>query len=170
MSYQFQGQRPHEEVVLVTHQHPFILLHSALFVAVFLLIPVVVYVFFPTGNLLAGAIVVGVAIAFLKAASAWYGWSRTLFLLTTERIVFLEQHGFFKRELVESPLKGIQQVSHAVTGLLHTVFGYGNLSLSTAASQQPIMIPNIPDPYAIQQEILQAQNGEGMIEKDEDGE
>ena len=168
MSYQFQGQRPHEDVILVTHQHPFVLLHATLFTVLILLVPFLVYVVTPTGMVLSLAVVAALACAGLKAISSWYGWNHTLFLLTTERIIFLEQHGFFKRELVESPLQGINQVSHSVKGMLPTVFGYGNLNLSTGSSQQPITILHVPDPYAIQQEILQTQNGEGFIESDTD--
>lgn len=130
------------------------------------MIPFAIYMLWPTGPVLSLSIVLAVIFGGLKLGAAWYGWSRTLLLLTNERVIFLEQHGFFRRELIESSLQGVQQISHMVHGLLHTAFGYGNLNLATAASQQPIIVPNIPDPYAIQQAILQAQKGDGFIEED----
>jgi hypothetical protein len=163
MSYQFQGQRPHEDVILITHQHPFVLLHSVLLSVLIFLIPFLIYTVSPTGTVLSLAVVLALILGGYRLLSAWYGWNRTLFLVTTERILFLEQHGFFKRELIEAPLKNIDQVSHSVTGLLHTVFGYGTLNLTTASSMQPIAINHVPYPYDIQQEILQTQHGEGFI-------
>lgn len=168
MSFQFQGQRPSEEVLLVTHQHPFVLLHPALGAVIWLLIPVGLFAFFGPSWLVSIAVCLGVLMATWKVAHAWYGWSKSLFLVTTERVVFLKQTGFFERDLVETPLPGIQQVSHAVKGIMHTFFGYGHLTLSTSSSQQPIVIPSVPDPYALQQEIVQAQHGEGFTENTEE--
>lgn len=166
MSYQFQGQRPHEDVLLVTHQHPFVLLHPILIATALLFVPVLMVALVGTGWVVSISFVFAL-LAILKIWISWYGWRRTLFLVTNERIVFLEQKGFFERDLVEAPLRSIQQVAHNVSGILRTVAGYGNLSLSTSSSLQPLMIPSIPDPYAIQQEIVRAQSGEGMEDQAE---
>jgi len=170
MSYQFQGQRPHERVLLVTHQHPFVLLQPVLIATLILLVPFAVFAVSPTGPVLAVTILVAIIGGITIAHHAWYSWNRTTVMLTTDRIIFLEQRGFFKRELTELPLHAIHQVSHKVSGILHTVFGFGTVSLATMGAQQPMTIPNVPDPYAVQQEILQTQNGEGFVEEDEEEE
>jgi len=168
MSYQFQGQRPHERVLLVTHQHPFVLLHPVLWATFVFLVPFAVFAISPTGLILAVTIVLAIIIGITIAHHAWYSWNRTTVMLTTDRIIFLEQRGFFKRELTELPLHSIHQVSHSVSGILHTLFGFGTVTVATIGAQQPMTISNVPDPYAIQQEILQTQNGEGFVEEEEE--
>jgi len=153
--------------MLVTHQHPFVLLPAGLITVALWLVPFLIYAISPTGSVLALSIVIAIILGVARAYSAWHSWNRTMVLLTTDRVIFLEQHGFFKRELIELPLKSVQQVSHAVEGLLGTLFGYGTISIAAIGTQLPLVIPQVPDPYAIQQEILQTQNGEGFIEEEE---
>jgi len=131
-------------------------------------VPFAVFAISPTGLILAVTIVLAIIIGITIAHHAWYSWNRTTVMLTTDRIIFLEQRGFFKRELTELPLHSIHQVSHSVSGILHTLFGFGTVTVATIGAQQPMTISNVPDPYAIQQEILQTQNGEGFVEEEEE--
>jgi hypothetical protein len=109
-------------------------------------------------------IISGLILGILLLYIAWYSWNRTLLLVTNQRLVFLEQRGLFQRELVECGLESIQQVSHHVHGILHTVMGYGNIAVYTGGSQQPITIFHMPDPYGIQQAILAAKSGTPLQE------
>lgn len=150
--------------MLVTHQHPFVLLHRFVGSVLLFLLPFALQAIFATGWAVTVGLVVGMGWGVINLVLALYSWNCTLFVLTTERIIFLEQHGFFQRELVESALTTIQQVSHHVHGILPTIFTYGNLVINAGNAPQPIIIRNIPDPYDIQQEILEAQTGEGFME------
>ncbi len=160
MSYQFQGQRPSEDVLVVCRQHPFVLLHRILWSVAAFLIPFAAWVFLSVGTVFAVLIILGILLGSFMLYVAWYSWSHTMLLVTNERLVFLEQRGIFQRELVECGLESIQQVSHHVHGILHTVLGYGNISIYTGGSQQPILIAHMPDPYGLQQAILASKSGE----------
>ncbi len=67
-------------------------------------------------------------------------------------------------------MQNIQQVSHKIEGLGGTLFGFGNILVYTGGGTTPFMIPNVPDPYDVQQEILRTAAGEGYIEAEEDEE
>lgn len=100
------------------------------------------------------------AIGATHALLAWFSWQNSLLVLTNERVVQLEQRGLLHREFMECGLESIQQVSHEVRGLLGTLWGYGSIVVHTGASQKPFDIPDMPDPYEIQQEIQRALVGE----------
>jgi len=155
-------------VVLVCKKHPFVLLHPLLISVLVLLIPVLVYVFSPTGLLLSLTLIMCGSYALVHIFLAYYGWKNTILLLTTERVVFLEQRGLMHREFVECALSSIQQVSHEVHGVRQTLFGYGTIAVYTGGSQQPVQLRDIPDPYEMQQEIQRAAAGEGFMELDEE--
>ncbi len=160
MSFLFQGQRSNEEVLLVTHKHPFVLLHHIIVGALLLLIPVLAWRIALVGPLLLYTLIICLPIALFYLYVGWYGWNRTLLLITNERVVFLEQRGLFQREMIECNMGNIQQVQHHVDGIMHTLFGYGNLIMSSGGSAEPIKIKDMPDPYQIQQEIQRATVGE----------
>jgi len=134
-----------------------------------LLVPVLVWRIALVGPLLSYTIVICVPVVIFYLYVGWYGWNRTLLLITNERVVFLEQRGLFQREMVECNMANIQQVSHHVDGLMHTICGFGNVILSSGGSAQPILIKDMPDPYAVQQEIQRASVGEtDFIDTDDD--
>ena len=162
MAYQFHGQRPDEEVVLFTRQHPFVALRSALWVVVFCAFPILVWVILETGLFVSLSLLASLIVAVLIALMAWYRWFNTVFMLTNERVLFLEQRGLFTREMAECPLTGIQQVSHKIHGVMPTIFGYGVLSVATSAGTQSLDIYGLPEPYEIQEDITAAMQGEGI--------
>lgn len=147
-------------MLLICRQHPLVLLHPFLISALILLIPLVVNIFAAPGILLSLSIILALVLGILHAALAWYAWHNTLFLLTNERVVFLNQKSFVHREFSECTLNSIQQVMHEVKGLRRTLFGYGTILIYTGGSQAPLNIADIPDPYEIQQEILRAASKE----------
>lgn len=164
MPYLFHGQRSDEEVILLSRQHPFVLFHPFLISSVILLIPFVANIFLVFGSLLSWILIVTIVAALAHAILAWYSWYNSIFLLTNQRVVVLEQRHVMHREFTECGLKSIQQVSHEVRGLYHTLWGYGNITIYTGGSPEPFRIPNIPNPYDIQQEILRVATGEGFLE------
>jgi hypothetical protein len=167
MSYLFQGQRSNEEVILFTKQHPLVLVHPFLIAAGFWLIPFVLNVFLVLNGPLAFVVPVCLLLGAAKGYLAWNSWYNSVFLLTNERIVLLQQKSLVHREFAECGLHTIQQVSHEVRGLLHTLFGFGAIAVYTGGSQAPFTIPNVPDPYEVQQEILRVASGEGFAEAEE---
>lgn len=166
MSYLFHGQHQNEEVVLVSRQHPFILLHPFLISLAFLLIPFALHVFFYIATWLVVVWIICVIAALIHGGLAWYGWWNSVVLLTSERVVMLHQKGLVHREFSECNLANIQQVSHEIHGWVHTIFGYGTISIFTGGSQKPFELPNLPDPYVIQQEIQRVSVGEGFAEEE----
>ena len=125
-----------------------------------LLVPFLANLVLNFGEALSIILVACLVFALIHAGLAWYGWNNTLFLLTNQRVVWLHQKKLLNREFSECSLGSIQQVSHELKGLLHTVMGYGNIQIHTGGSQKPFELPNLPDPYELQQEIQRAANGE----------
>jgi hypothetical protein len=162
MPYQFQGQRSNEEVLVICRQHPFSLLKRLIFAGLVLLFPLLVDVFIPVGGVLAGSIVICLVLGLGLLWHAWSLWWNTTFLLTTERIVLLEQFGMFNREFAEVPLGSIVQVSHDVKGILPTLLGFGSIRVAAGAARDALVLPNLPEPYGIQQEIQAAMAGERL--------
>jgi len=164
MPYQFRGQHRNEEVLLLSRQHPFVLLRPFLIAGFILLIPLIVDIFVSFGPVLSTTIVICLLVGLIYGFLTWVSWNNSLLLLTTERVVQLKQHSIFNREFVECDLPNIQQVSHEVKGVMPTLWGYGTISVATGSSAEPILIKDMPDPYDIQQEIQRAVAGEAVEE------
>jgi hypothetical protein len=55
-----------------------------------------------------------------------------VWILTNQRIVMIEQHKFFKREVLNIILEHVQDVRSEVHGFFPTIFGFGTIDVDSA--------------------------------------
>jgi uncharacterized membrane protein YdbT with pleckstrin-like domain len=158
--YHFYGQRIDERVVLVRNQHPMVLLipvliDLALFAVMLLLVgalpdPFKKYVLFLFGA--------GILIHVIFYV---YGYRNSMCILSSQRILNIIQRGFFNKQINEAELSRIQDVATNVSGILQTMFGFGNVTIRTA-SETTLVLRNIKSPYDVQQAIARAMNSKDI--------
>ena len=76
-------------------------------------------------------------------------------IVTTERIISIEQESLFHRTTSETHLATIQDATAEVHGFLQTMFDYGDVYIQTAAEKGRFSFNNIPHPEKVKQLILQ---------------
>lgn len=75
-------------------------------------------------------------------------------IVTTARIINVEQHGLFKRTASELNLSSIQDVTAEISGPLQTFFKYGNVYVQTAAERQRFQLKDIPHAETVKETIM----------------
>lgn len=75
-------------------------------------------------------------------------------IVTTERIVNIEQSGLFNRTASELHLENIQDVSATTKGLLQTFLDYGDVVIQTAGSVTHFHFEMVPHPERTRETIL----------------
>lgn len=91
----------------------------------------------------------------------WMGAFRALtsyyldaWLITNKRVVDIEQHGFFSREVSSVFLANVQDATTNVSGLLPTLLNYGDLEVQSAAATNRFRIVGVPNPRSLRDLIL----------------
>ncbi|RJQ14311.1 PH domain-containing protein [Candidatus Parcubacteria bacterium] len=79
-------------------------------------------------------------------------------IITTKRIMDIDQVRLFHRQLAECPLERVQDVSVKVAGPLQTLLDFGDVIIRTASDEQSIILEQIPSPYKVKDSILQMLN------------
>ena len=153
--FTFNGQRPDESVEEVCKNHPYVLLWPGVKTILLLSIPVIILIFFGASTLFSVITFVCVILAFAILSQAIYQYTSSVFIITSERVIYLEQKGFLIRKIIETSLDKIQDVSSDTKGLMKTALDFGNLMIRTAGVSEgtEIIVKNIAHPYEIQQEI-----------------
>lgn len=167
-------QKMYERIIAVVRQHyvsfiPVVLLLIALalmpFGAYFLLNAIV-------SNLLTDPIyypilVLSGSIYYLSICLFFYGYFASFYLnimiITNDRLVYINQKTIFSRVITEIDLYQIQDVTSDVSGFFHSVFNYGDISIQTAGTIPRIIMPNVPDPNNLRQQILDLANEDKKI-------
>lgn len=67
-------------------------------------------------------------------------------IITTHRIVEINQHGFFNREVSSLLLNRVQDVRTDVDGIFATLFHYGTLTIQSAGASNHFQMHGIPNP------------------------
>ncbi len=86
----------------------------------------------------------------------WTNYYLDIFLLTNYRVVDIEQHGLFARDMAEIRYDRIQDVTIEVFGVLPSLLGFGNIHIQTAGRQREVVVRHIPRPDGIR-EVLSEQ-------------
>lgn len=75
-------------------------------------------------------------------------------IITTARIINVEQHGLFRRTASELNLSSVQDVTSEIRGPLQTFFKYGNVYVQTAAERQRFQLKNIAHAETVKGTIM----------------
>lgn len=94
-----------------------------------------------------------VGVGLLVALRTWFVWSLTAFLLTAERLVDVDQRGFFTTEVSSASYDRIQDVSYAVRGLWQTAFQIGTVEVQTAGTELRLELTGVRDPKSVQERL-----------------
>lgn len=76
-------------------------------------------------------------------------------LITNQRIVEIDQHGFFHREVSSLLLDRVQDVTTDVDGVLATLLNYGAIHVQTAGTIERFHMRGVPDAKGLRDIILQ---------------
>ncbi len=159
------NQRPDEKLVIFLRRHWLTL--TNLFGAFLLLtaVPVGLAVTFweqlngwlqdpilgPVITVLAGMYAVSV---WLFAFMEFTDWYLDTWIVTTERIINVEQNGLFNRTASELHLINVQDVTSEVQGLVKTFLNFGNVYIQTSAERDRFNFKDVPHPERLKEEIL----------------
>lgn len=95
---------------------------------------------------------------------AWYvlkkvfRWYRNAFIVTTHRIIDVEQKSWLYRSISEISHHKIDNVSHRIRGVFHTIFHCGDLYIQSRGGTTNLVMKNVSHPSRIQsflQQILE---------------
>lgn len=160
----FLGQHDKEEVIVVTRQHWIALLGRTIEVSIlFIILPLIYGIvlfaypdfFIPPYNylLFAVAVIYGYAVwafAFLSWAQYWFD----IAIITSERIVKIDQKSMFSREISEFRISRVQDVRVEINGMPATLLKFGDVYVETAGEGPAFVFRAIPNPERIKDIIL----------------
>jgi len=81
---------------------------------------------------------------------SWTNYYLDVWLITTKRVMSIEQTGLFRRTVSAFRRERIQDVTVSVNGIMAHLFNFGDVSVQTASESKPFVIHEAPRPYAVQ--------------------
>ena len=139
----YQISRKHEAFLLV------MLLRPAAIILVILGLALVGVYLLPASAEFVFLVVMGVLILLflLWAGWIWLDWSNDYYIVTSQRVVWIEKVIWLYESRVEAPHNSIQAVNTVAT-LLGQLLGYGDVTVSTFTGK--VVLANVGDPKLIE--------------------
>ncbi|MDP3957312.1 MAG: PH domain-containing protein [bacterium] len=162
--YHFQGQREDEEIFYVIHRHWFNILTHFLTILLFLFLLIASFLFLPfffpeiaaTESVRFFVFIESTFFIFLWLFGflTWIDYYFDVWVITSERIVNIEQKGLFVRQVSELAFSRVQDVTTTVEGIIPTVLNFGDVHIQTAGEEERFVFRQVPDPYKVKDTIM----------------
>lgn len=147
-----------EELVEIVRRHPFTVVTAVSGGAVLLLLDFFLLAWWFRHHWWgAFGFVLLLLIGLWWVARGWYSWSLNSFIITSQRIIDIDQHGFFRQTVSEATYDKMQDVRYTISGFWPTVFKYGSIEIQTAGNSVNLKLDGVQHPVGIQQLITDLQ-------------
>lgn len=178
--FEFPGQREGEIIILFLRRHWFIFFMRLLFIIIAIAVLIGVYYFFTLFNsnfqesAYYNLFLLGESLSTLFIWNyffiLWLDYYLDAWIVTNERIINIEQRGFFVRKISELKITKIQDITSEIIGVIPSLLNYGNIYVQTAGEKEHFTFHKIPDPNFVKNKIVQLQEKEKLSEERELGE
>jgi len=162
--------RPDEEIVNILHHHPIAFLKQIL-ITVFIIL-LAFFLMFPLFKNLGQAgvaiFVVLILTGLIYGGREFFIWYNNVFVITSQRIIDIDQRGIFDKTVSAAPYEKIMDLSYSVKGFWQTVFHLGMIKIKGQGVE--LLLKNIKDVSRINQLIadsVRSQTGKNIEIKTE---
>ena len=160
----FPGQEPNEKVVMILRRHIFNFLKILILYILLFALPIILQFFLENFTSVLNNETLRISLGLLSSVycvfvltflfRAWLDHYLDLWVVTSERIVDIEQKGLFSRNISSQRLYRVQDVTASVKGIIPTFLHYGNVQVQTAGAKQNFIFKQIPNPYDVTRNIM----------------
>lgn len=168
----FEGKKDHEQILIFTRRHWFVLagpVFGAAFASVIPLLLVIIGAKFLLQYNLSGVFtltwIIYLMVIWFVLFYRLTMHSLDTWIVTDERVMDILQIGLFRRKVSELHLESIQDISVNTTGAIQSYLDFGNIEIQTGATMQRFLFEEVPHPLKIKDTIMEAA---GKFEVDSD--
>ena len=159
----FESQSPDEEVVYVFRAHPITNIRWIIGGILFSFIPLIVAIILvfpgPYSLPIKNASILAVLLVWWLFVVGFMFreflvWFFNLYIITNKRIVDIDYFSLFSKQVSETPLDNIQDITHREVGPLQHWLDFGDIFIQTAGAAHNFEFHNIPNPDGVQKDLM----------------
>jgi len=84
----------------------------------------------------------------------FFVYNNDIYILTSQRIINIDQSSFFTRRVSEAELENIQNVTYEIKGPIRSFLNFGDIIVSTAGNTPGLTLKNVENPHFVQEKIV----------------
>ena len=160
----FETQGPDEKILMVLRAHPVVNLGWVLSGIFFILLPLVIFIIlslteFQFQNFLSVKSILGLSLVWYLFTFGFLFqqfllWFFNIYIITNKRIVDVDFYHLFYKQISETPLENVQDITNREVGMIQNWLDFGELVIQTAGETENFECSNVANPDGAQQKIL----------------
>lgn len=152
-----------EEIVLALHKHWIVIIGEVLIFSILLFAPFfVAFLSFKLANeylqkyyyLFWFSLSIYLLTVYLAFFIAWMDYYLDMWIMTNERMLYVEHSGIFGRNVSEFLIKNVQDATIEIPGMIPSLLKYGNLLVQTAGEKN-FLIKHVQNPEKAKNIIME---------------
>jgi len=149
----FETQEVREKVILLLRQH-LVTQIGWVMTAFFLVLAPISFIWIPMVDFMPGnfqfmTIVIWYLLVIAFVFEKFITWYFHVFIITDERIIDVDFYHLLYKEVSNTKIDNIEDVTYKQGGMLRSWLNYGNVRIQTAAEQREFMIEDVPRPNKV---------------------
>jgi hypothetical protein len=141
--------QPNEDLVEVYRQAEVVLFKPVLMVLVLIYVPWFFLIRYELHVQYQTLLLLWTFIVLIYALNKYLIWLLNSYVLTSKRLVSLHYQTIFHKQVVETPLERILNISYETTGVLSSLLNFGNIEVQVVGLVEPMVLKNIKNPSKI---------------------
>lgn len=158
LDYDLPAEDRDEFIQIAIKTHYFSFFKSFIKISVILLVLIAIFLLFGFGSFFVITALIGFTIIFYIIYRILFIWKNRVYLITNKRVICIYQENLLDRKVTEVSFSKILSTNYQIKGLAQHLFNFGSVELRIADSSQGIILKNIPDPYKIQEYVIDLKN------------
>jgi len=154
---EFDNQRPNEKAILLKKRHPWVLWKSGLFLLILVIAVLLSYLIFGASKISVIVTIVAALVVIYHLVTRFFVYNNDIFIVTDQRVINIDQSGFFARRVSEAELENIQNVTYEIKGPVRSMLNFGDIIIATAGNTIGLTLRNVENPHFIQEKIVELQ-------------
>lgn len=152
----YDGEDRDEKILYVLRQSPIKNLGWICIGVVLLIIPFFADTIYETllGNLVPAKVVFIVTLFWYLFSAGFIfqnllNWFFNVYIISNKKIVDVDFHGILYKNISETPLRNVEDVTSTISGTLQVVFNYGTVVVQTSAEKREFEFENVSNPAKV---------------------
>lgn len=160
----FEGQDPDEHIILLLRSHPITNLPWILWALLLILMPVILPAAAATLGLdnplnlppsYYGAILlINYLLVWIVIFEGFLNWYFNVYLITNKRVMDITFSSILLKSVDLAPLGNIEEADSTISGLLGTIFNFGDVAIQTAGAKVAVHMIKVPNPALVADLVL----------------
>jgi membrane protein YdbS with pleckstrin-like domain len=151
---EIKNLRPWEEVLMVLRRHWIVYVIVALYFIFWIIITISLYIIFWFSNISNLLNVIFWLFFSIFLYIEWLNHELDLYVVSNNRIIWVEQISFLNRTVSECNLGQVQEVNSSTKGFFSNMFNYWTLSIQTAGNVTTMQMAYCPDSIQEARKVL----------------